>query len=154
MLRPWRRRLASWRLSASLNRRFLIRALLSLSLLISEDLCLSLDFPAIAVLSAHLSEGTKTLRSLRKERKTQKSSLISKQFNGGLGGENPAALPQARPIFEQPFSLPESAQTLAGIAFRAAGKSGNHFPAASKFAGKYCPTTSPSSPPGQRSSGL
>ena len=55
---------------------------------------------------------------------------------GGLGGENPAAFPQARPIFQQPFSLPESAQTLAGIAFRAAGKSGNHFPAALKFAGK------------------
>ena len=55
---------------------------------------------------------------------------------GGLGGENPAAFPQARPIFQQPFSLPESAQTLAGIAFRAAGKSANHFPAASKFAGK------------------
>ena len=55
---------------------------------------------------------------------------------GGLGGENPAAFPQARPIFQQPFSLPESAQTLAGIAFRAAGKSGNHFPAAPKFAGK------------------
>ena len=54
---------------------------------------------------------------------------------GGLGGENPAAFPQARPIFQQPFSLPESAQTLAGIAFRAAGRSENHFPAASKFAG-------------------
>ena len=47
-----------------------------------------------------------------------------------------AAFPQARPIFQQPFSLPESAQTLAGIAFRAAGKSENRFPAASKFAGK------------------
>ena len=34
------------------------------------------------------------------------------------------------------FSLPENAQTLAGIAFCAAGKSGNNFPAASKFAGK------------------
>ena len=33
-------------------------------------------------------------------------------------------------------SLPENAQTLAGIALRAAGKSGNTFPAASKFAGK------------------
>ena len=55
---------------------------------------------------------------------------------GGLGGENPAAFPQASPIFQQPFSLPESAQTLAGMAFRAAGKPGNHFPAASKFAGK------------------
>ena len=32
---------------------------------------------------------------------------------GGLGGENPAAFPKARPIFQQPFSLPESAQTLA-----------------------------------------
>ena len=55
---------------------------------------------------------------------------------GGLGGENPAAFPKAGPIFQQPFLLPESAQTLAGIAFRAAGKSGNNFPAASKFAGK------------------
>ena len=43
---------------------------------------------------------------------------------GGLGGENPAVFPKARPIFQQPFSVPESAQTLAGIAFRAAGKSG------------------------------
>ena len=55
---------------------------------------------------------------------------------GGLGGENPAAFPKAGPILQQPFLLPESAQTLAGIAFRAAGKSGNNFPAASKFAGK------------------
>ena len=55
---------------------------------------------------------------------------------GGLKGENPAAFPQAWPIFQQPFSLPESAQTLAGIAFRAAGKSENNFPAASKFAGE------------------
>ena len=55
---------------------------------------------------------------------------------GGLGAENPAAFPQARPIFQQPFSLPENAQTLAGIAFRAAGKSVKNFPAASKFAGK------------------
>ena len=55
---------------------------------------------------------------------------------GGLRGENPAAFPQVRPVFQQLFSLPESAQTLAGIASRAAVKSGNHFPAASKFAGK------------------
>ena len=55
---------------------------------------------------------------------------------GGLGGENPAAFPQARPNFQQPFSLPESAQTLAGRAFRTAGKPANHFAAASKFAGK------------------
>ena len=50
---------------------------------------------------------------------------------GGLGGENPAAFPKA-----QPFSLPGSAQTLAGIAFRAAGKSVRNFPPASKFARK------------------
>ena len=55
---------------------------------------------------------------------------------GGLGGEIPAAFPQARPIFQQPFSLPENAQTLAVIAFHAAGKSVNNFPAASKFARK------------------
>ena len=55
---------------------------------------------------------------------------------GGLGGESPAAFPKARPIFQQPFSLPESAQTLAGIAFRAARKSVRNFPAASKFARK------------------
>ena len=34
------------------------------------------------------------------------------------------------------FSLPENAQTLAGIAFRAAGKLVKDFPATSKFAGK------------------
>ena len=55
---------------------------------------------------------------------------------GGLRGENPAAFPKARPIFQQPFSFPDSAQTLAGIAFRAAGTSGKNFPAASKIAGK------------------
>ena len=36
---------------------------------------------------------------------------------GGLGGENPAAFPKAGPIFQQTFSLPENAQTLAGIDF-------------------------------------
>ena len=55
---------------------------------------------------------------------------------GGLRGENPAVFPKARPIFQQPYSLPENAQTLAGPAFRAAGKSAKNFPAASKFAGK------------------
>ena len=35
---------------------------------------------------------------------------------GGLGGENPAAFPRAGPIFQQPFSLPASAQTLALVA--------------------------------------
>ena len=65
--------------------------------------------------------------------------LISEELKegcGGLGGENPAAFPQARPIFQQPFSLLENAQTLAGIEFRAAGKSVKNFPAASKFARK------------------
>ena len=55
---------------------------------------------------------------------------------GGLRGENPGAFPKAGPIFQQPFSLPENAQTLAGIAFRAAGKSAKNFPAASKIAGE------------------
>ena len=55
---------------------------------------------------------------------------------GGLRGENPGALPKTGPIFQRPFSLPENAQTLPGIAFRAAGKSVNNFPAASKLAGK------------------
>ena len=55
---------------------------------------------------------------------------------GGLRGESPGAFPEVGPIFQQPFSLPENAQTLAGIAFRAAGKSVQNFPAASKFAGK------------------
>ena len=39
-------------------------------------------------------------------------------------------------IFQQPFSLLESAQTLAGIAFEIAGNQGRICPAASKFAGK------------------
>ena len=43
---------------------------------------------------------------------------------GGLGAENPAAFLKAGPIFQQPFDLPESAQTLAGIAFCAAGNRG------------------------------
>ena len=30
----------------------------------------------------------------------------TQEGSGGLGGENPAAFPQARPIFQQPFSLP------------------------------------------------
>ena len=40
-------------------------------------------------------------------------------------------------FFRQPFSLPESAQTLAGIAFRAARKSVRNFPAALKFAENF-----------------
>ena len=46
----------------------------------------------------------------------QKGTFISfrrtQEGCGGLGGENPAAFPQAQPIFQQPFSLPESAQNL------------------------------------------
>ena len=64
---------------------------------------------------------------LRKSAVPPKDQKNSVEGCGVLVGENPAAFPQARPIFQQPFSLPESAQTLAGIAFRAAGKSGNHF---------------------------
>ena len=45
---------------------------------VREDFCF-IDFPAIAVFSANLSEGINSLRSLRKERETQKSSLISKE---------------------------------------------------------------------------
>ena len=74
-----------------------------------------------------VSEGSKLVST--KIRRTQEGC-------GGLGGENPAAFLQAQPIFQQPFSLPENAQTLAGIAFRAAGKTVNNFPAASKFARK------------------
>ena len=61
---------------------------------------------------------------------------ITQEGCGSLGGDNPAAFPKARPIFQQAFSLPESAQTLAGTAFRAAGILGENSPAASKFAGK------------------
>ena len=52
---------------------------------------------------------------------------------GGLRGESAEAFPKAGPIFQQPFSLLENAQTLAGIAFRAAGKSVKNFPAASNL---------------------
>ena len=68
-------------------------------------------------------------RFFREQKRTQEGC-------GGLRGENPGAFPKARPIFQQPFSLPENAQPLTGIAFCAAGKSVNNFPAASKFAGK------------------
>ena len=60
----------------------------------------------------------------------------TQEGGGGLGGENPAAFPKAGPIFQQPFSLPEIAQTLAGRALPAVGKSGDNLPAASKLAGK------------------
>ena len=66
----------------------------------------------------------------------QNPKIRNQEGSGSLGGENPAAFPQAWPIFQQPFSLPENAQTLAGIALSAARKSANNFPAASKFARK------------------
>ena len=49
-------------------------------------------------------------------------------------GRKSGSVSEGRPIFQQPFSLPESAQTFALIEFRAARKSSNTFPAASKFA--------------------
>ena len=59
-------------------------------------------------------------------------SQVGERFRKeGDGGEGP--------IFQQPFSLPERAQTLAGIASRAAGESGKNFPAASAFADKTLP---------------
>ena len=78
---------------------------------------------------------------VKSERRIQKSLQTpgirkTQEGCGGLRGENPGAFPKAGPTFQQPFSLPENAQTLAGIAFRAAGKSVTNFPAASKFAGK------------------
>ena len=53
---------------------------------------------------------------------------------GGLGGENPRVFPKAGPIFQRSFPCQKSAQTLAGMACRAAGKSGKHLQAVSKFA--------------------
>ena len=65
---------------------------------------------------AHFQKNSKRLRRCRR----RKSSIVPE-----CGADFPAA------IF-----LAGNAQTLAGIAFRAAEKSGTHFPAASKFAGK------------------
>ena len=55
---------------------------------------------------------------------------------GGLREENPGAFPKAVPIFQQPFSLSENAQTLAGTTLGAARESVKTSPAALKFAGK------------------
>ena len=60
-------------------------SLLAFFLLISEDFCFFLILLAIAVFSAHLSEGLKTLRSLRKESKTQKSSRGTKEKVNNVG---------------------------------------------------------------------
>ena len=53
--------------------------LLTFSLLISEDFWLFLDFPSDRSIFSTVVGGRKTLRSLRKERKTQKSSLTSRE---------------------------------------------------------------------------
>ena len=71
---------------------------------------------------------TSSLLSIRKSQRLRRTQ----EGHGSLAGENSAAFPKARPIFQQPFSLPESAQTLAGVAFRAAGKFVRNFPAASR----------------------
>ena len=55
-------------------------------------------FPAIAVFAAHLSEGAKTLRSLREERITQKSSLNSKELVDEVV--------TSRSLWSQPPSVP------------------------------------------------
>ena len=46
------------------------------------------------------------------------------------------SIPEGGADFPATIFLAGSAQTLAGIAFRAAGKSGRNFPVAPKFAGK------------------
>ena len=46
------------------------------------------------------------------------------------------SIPEGKADFPAKFSLPENVQTLAGIAFCAAGKSVKNFPAASKVAGE------------------
>ena len=53
-----------------------------------------------------------------------------------MGAAPQRAFLKAGPIFQRPFSLPESAQTFVATACRAAGKSGNNLPAASKPAEK------------------
>ena len=45
-----------------------------------------------------------------------KEVRVFKEGKGGLRGENSGASPKAEPMFQQPFSLPENAQTLAGSA--------------------------------------
>ena len=55
--------------------------------------------------------------------------------------KNPAAFPKAGPIFQRPLSLPENAQTLAGIACRAAGKSGNSFSSSVEMCRNTFPAT-------------
>ena len=86
--------------------------------------------------------------SVKKSSKTLQRVLVVPVWQGALHENNHEKIEKdlmtrfctgrGATIFQQPFSLPENAQTLAGIAFCAAGKSRNNFPAASKFAGKLC----------------
>ena len=63
------------------------------------------------------------IRGKRSEIRQEKGTYQKTQEGcGGLRGENSGAFPKAGPIFQQPLSLPEISQTLAGIAFRAARK--------------------------------
>ena len=75
--------------------------------------------PAADWQSANSSEAKKNSRRLWRSQRRKSSSVPAGAAN-----------------FPAAVSLPESAQTLAAIALRAAGKSETHFPAASKFAGK------------------
>ena len=56
-----------------------LKNLVTFSLLISEDFWLFLDSPAIARLSGHLSEGTKTMRSLGKRRKPRNRHQLARK---------------------------------------------------------------------------
>ena len=81
----------------------------------------------------------KMISPARKPGNWNRQNLISEELKKAVAVSEEKIQQRSRrprPIFQQPFSLPESAQTLAGIAFRAAGRSGKNFPAASKFAGK------------------
>ena len=59
-----------------------------------------------------------------------RSSLLIRRTQegcGGLGGENPAAFPKARPIFQQPFFLPESSPNLGRDSISCCRKVGKEF---------------------------
>ena len=51
---------------------------------------------------------------------------------------NSNSVPEGGPIFQQPFLLPENAQTLAGMAFRAARKSGEELSSSVEICRKTC----------------
>ena len=62
--------------------------------------------------------------------------LGSEKLKKAVAVSEEKIVPEGGADFPAAIFLPENAQTLAGIAFRAAGKSVNNFPAASKFARK------------------